>query len=86
MYSFAFCSVDRRGASDGAERVFQDAWLHDLEIPESKYYLADAEYLICDALWYLIRVFGITLGGERLVVYSMCSSWHPSTILSDLLF
>ena len=35
-------------ASDGG--VFQDAWLYDLEIPEGKYYLADAGYPICDAL------------------------------------
>jgi len=35
-------------ASDGG--VYHDAWVHDLSIPEGKYYLADAGYPICDAL------------------------------------
>ena len=35
-------------ASDGG--VFHDARVHDLEIPEGRYYLADAGYAICDAL------------------------------------
>src|SRR5882672_4213867 len=35
-------------ASDGS--VFHDARLHDFEIPDGKYYHADAGYPICDAL------------------------------------
>src|SRR5882724_5597370 len=35
-------------ASDGGS--FHDAHVHDLEIPDGKYYLADAGYPICDAL------------------------------------
>jgi len=34
--------------SDGG--VFHDAHVHDLEIPDGKYYLADTGYPICDAL------------------------------------
>ena len=35
-------------ASDGW--VFHDAWVHDLEIPDGKIYLADAGYPLCDVL------------------------------------
>jgi len=47
-------------ASDGG--VFHDAHVHDFEIPDGKYYLADAGYPICDAVlepfhgvWYHLR-------------------------------
>ena len=35
-------------ASDGG--VYHDALIHDLSIPEGKYYLEDAGYPLCDAL------------------------------------
>src|SRR5882724_2252254 len=51
-------------ASDGG--VFHDAHVHDLEIPDGKYYLADAGYPICDALLVPFSVgFGITLGSGK---------------------
>jgi len=42
-------------ASDGG--VYHDAWVHDLSIPEGKYYLADAGYPLCDAL--LVPFWGV---------------------------
>ena len=37
-----------RSASDAG--VFHDAWIHDFEVPEGKFYLADAGYPLCDVL------------------------------------
>jgi len=47
--SFATSSVAGRGACDGG--VFHDARVHDFEIPEGKFYLADAGYPLCDVLF-----------------------------------
>src|SRR5882724_1996324 len=48
MHFFYILSGWEGSASDGG--VFHDAYVHDLEIPDGKYYLADAGYPICDAL------------------------------------
>ena len=48
MHFFYILSGWEGSASDGG--VFHDAHVHDLEIPDGQYYLADAGYPICDAL------------------------------------
>jgi hypothetical protein len=56
-------------ASDGG--VYHDARLHDLIIPEGKYYLADAGYAICDAL--LVPFWGVRY---HLREWEACGFWY----------
>ena len=70
-------------ASDGG--VFHDACVHDLELPDGKYYLADAGYPICDAL--LVPFHGVRYHpGVGKLWFEVCLDYYFQTYYNpDLL-